>query len=65
VEVRLEICAGKPVTGWVHAAGGEPVRFTGWLALLAVLERLVAPEASLPPGAGGQAAGGQAAGGRP
>ena len=58
MEVRLEIYGGQPVTGWVHAAGGEPVRFTGWLALLAVLERLVDAGGSPRPtgGLGGQAA---------
>jgi hypothetical protein len=41
MQVRLEISGGQPVTGWMHAAGTGPLRFTSWLALLAVLERLV------------------------
>ena len=61
VEVRLEISGGRPVTGRVQVAEGEPVPFTGWLALLAVLERLVDGSQAAAGGVGGQlGAGGQA-----
>ncbi len=56
MEVRLEIRAGQPVTGRVHATWCEPVPFTGWLALLVVLEQLVGAGGSQPAagGLGGQ-----------
>jgi hypothetical protein len=52
VEVRLEICEGQPVTGRVHATWCEPVPFTGWLALLVVLEQLVSAGGPQPPAGG-------------
>lgn len=44
--LRLEVEGRRPVTGRVHVAGAEPLAFTGWLALLALLERLVEADES-------------------
>lgn len=63
MDLRLEVEGRGPVTGQVHVAGSEPLAFTGWLALLALLERLVEGEDSeaAADGLGGQLdAGGEA-----
>ena len=46
MRVTLELQGRQPVTGVIEAAGSEPRPFTGWLALLAVLEQLVEGEGS-------------------
>ncbi len=46
MDLRLEVDGCRPVTGHVHVEGAEPLAFTGWLALLALLEQLVEVEAS-------------------
>ncbi len=43
-----------PVRGRVSAAGQAPVAFTGWLALMGALERLIALAEAAPQGLGGQ-----------
>ena len=44
VKVTLELYRGRPVTGRLYADGAEPVAFTGWLTLMALLENLVEDE---------------------
>jgi hypothetical protein len=41
VEIRIDIDAARPPAGRVQPPDGAPIRFDGWLSLLAVLERLV------------------------
>jgi hypothetical protein len=41
VEIRIDVDAARPPAGRVRPPEGPPIRFDGWLALLAVLERLV------------------------
>ena len=63
MDLRLEVDGRHPVTGHVHVEGAEPLAFTGWLALLALLERLVEGDGSEAPadGLGGEFdAGGEA-----
>ena len=43
-----------PVRGRVSARGQPPVAFTGWLALMGALERLIALAEAAPQGLGGQ-----------
>jgi len=52
VNVRLEVTGGQPVIGLVEVEGAEPVPFTGWLSLLALLERLAESPPSEPPAHG-------------
>jgi hypothetical protein len=46
MDLRLEVDGCRPVTGRVLVEGAEPLEFTGWLTLLALLERLVEGEGS-------------------
>jgi hypothetical protein len=41
VEIRIDVDAARPPVGRVRPPDGAPIRFDGWLSLLAVLERLV------------------------
>ena len=56
MRVTLELRGRQPVAGVIEAEGGRPQAFTGWLALLAVLEQLVEGEGSEAPadGLGGE-----------
>ena len=46
MDLRLEVDGRRPVTGYVLVEGAEPLAFTGWLTLLALLERLVEGDGS-------------------
>jgi len=37
----------EPISGCVHVAGGPRVAFSGWLELVALLERVAGPDAFL------------------
>jgi hypothetical protein len=54
--VRIEIVVDgvQPVRGRVSAGGQAPAAFTGWLALMGALERLIALAEAAPGGLGGQ-----------
>jgi hypothetical protein len=55
VEIRIEFLELSPVAGRVGAGDRAPDHFAGWLALLALLERLVDEElASAADGLGGE-----------
>jgi hypothetical protein len=40
VEIRIGVDAVRPPEGRVRRPDGAPIRFDGWLSLLAILERL-------------------------
>jgi hypothetical protein len=41
VEITIDVDERRPLAGRVWVRGGAPAGFAGWLALLALLERLV------------------------
>ncbi len=41
IVIRIAIEKQQPLTGRATAAGGEQLRFEGWLGLLSVLSKLV------------------------
>jgi hypothetical protein len=56
MEIRIDVDAARPPGGRVRPPDGAPVRFDGWLSLLAILERLV-EERPVGPGRPGSASG--------
>ena len=62
VEIRIDVQERLPLAGRVRVDGRAPARFEGWLALLAILDRVVeAGLASAADGFGGEFdAGGEA-----
>jgi hypothetical protein len=55
MEIRIELLQLQPLAGRVRAGGGAPDHFGGWLALLALLERVVQDELASPAdGLGGE-----------
>jgi hypothetical protein len=42
VVIEIVVDELDPLSGWVSADDRPPLAFTGWLALLRVLERLIA-----------------------
>ncbi len=54
MRIEIVVDGAHPVRGRVSAAGQAPVAFTGWLALMGALERLIALAEAAPQGLGGQ-----------
>lgn len=55
MEIRIELLQLRPLAGRVRAGARAPDDFAGWLALLALLERLVEDELASPAdGLGGE-----------
>jgi hypothetical protein len=50
VEIRIDVEAARPPAGRVRPSDGAPIRFDGWLSLLAILERLLEDQAVSPGG---------------
>ena len=48
MEVRIELLQLRPLVGRVRVGGRAPDHFEGWLALLALLERVVQDELTRP-----------------
>ena len=39
LEVRIALDRGDPIHGWIEPAGAPPVRFHGWMDLIAAINR--------------------------